>query len=200
MLGESVIGEEGVEHRAGDEVLGEHFDGVVVRDGGIEVGLQAGQELDKGLGVLGILVVEQCFDARDMPLGDDGDVAGPGFPVSAVAALEDDLGVDGVLPFVELREGEDALHLADLSGWPSPLPFSPRLVAADADDLDVVRAAAVEFEQVDRGVEAVVMGTEGLQDLPNDFVLFVVLEGFFWRGVGGDADGEDDVAVAAFPG
>ena len=48
---------------------------------------------------------------------------------------------------------------------------------------------------VDGGVEAVVVGAQGLQDVPDDFVFFVVVEYFFRFLVAGDADGQDDVAV-----
>ena len=48
---------------------------------------------------------------------------------------------------------------------------------------------------VDGGVEAVVMGAEGLQYLPHDPVFIVVLESLLRRLIGGNADGEDDVSI-----
>ena len=69
------------------------------------------------------------------------------------------------------------------------------VAAADADDLDVVGRVLVQLDLVDRGVEAVVVGAQGLEDLPDDLVPLVVLQGFFGGHVGGDADGQDDVAV-----
>ncbi len=55
----------------------------------------------------------QGLDAGDVLLGNGGDVAGPGFPIGAVADFQHHLGVDGVFPLFQLREGEGALHFPD---------------------------------------------------------------------------------------
>jgi len=53
----------------------------------------------------------------------------------------------------------------------------------------------IEFDFVDSGVEAVVVGAQGVEDCPDHFVAFVVVQGFVGLDVGGDKDGDDDVAV-----
>jgi hypothetical protein len=64
-----------------------------------------------------------------------GHVLGPALPIAAVAALEDDAGVDGVLPFLKLREVKAALHLADL-GFAVAIALIAGLAATHADDLN----------------------------------------------------------------
>ena len=60
VLGEVVAFKQGIEHGLGDQVLGEHVDGVGCADGGVEVVLQAGEEFFEGLaGVRGC-----CLPAR----------------------------------------------------------------------------------------------------------------------------------------
>ena len=85
LLGEGVVGEERVEDRPGDQVLREHLDRVVRGDGGVEVVLQALEELVERLGLLRCRLVEERLDAGDVPLGDLRDVAGPSLPIGAVA-------------------------------------------------------------------------------------------------------------------
>lgn len=65
----------------------------------------------------------------------------------------------------------------------------------DGDDFHLLGVGADEFELVDHGVELVVVGAEGLEDFPDDFVDFVVVEGFGGVQAGGNDDGEDDVAA-----
>ena len=97
-----------------------------------------------------------------------GDVLGPVLPVPAVTDLLDDLGVDGVSPLPDLREVEAR-----------PAPAWPRRGVSrskprDADDLQLVGLVLVQLDLVDHGVEALVVGAQRLQDLPDDLVLLVV--------------------------
>lgn len=134
-----------------------------------------------------------------MAAGDVGHVAGPFFPVAALSAFFDDAGVEGVFPFAELGEEGEGHGFLDLAFLIFSRNGGVALVGgiafADADDANLGRGFFVEFDLVDDGIEAVVVGAEGLEDLPDDGVLLVVFEGFLRGGVGGDADGEDDVAV-----
>ena len=64
----------------------------------------------------------------------------------------------------------------------------------DGDDFHFVFVFAVKFQFVDHGVEAVIVGTQGVQHLPDDAVVFVFVEGVGRVESGGDDDGQDDVA------
>jgi hypothetical protein len=67
-------------------------------------------------------------------------------------------------------------------------------VVGPADE-DLFGAAFVEFYFVDGGVEAVVVGAQGVEYRPHHPEALVVVEGFFGFHVGGHHDGDDDVAV-----
>lgn len=115
-LGDGVAGrevgafEEGFEHGAGDEVLGEHAYRVIPADPIVQrlpERCEERVETFDGVGVL-VGVVEQGADAGFLGRGDSGDVAGPGFHVGTVADLLDDPGVQRIAPFVKVREVEGA--------------------------------------------------------------------------------------------
>jgi hypothetical protein len=73
----------------------------------------------------------------------------PSPPSTAVAHLLDDLGVDGVAPLPDLREG-DAPERGPRSGV-------SRVEAAEPDDLQLVALGLVELDLVDHRVEALVV-------------------------------------------
>lgn len=214
MAGEGVFLEEGVEDGFGDEVLGEHFHDFVVGDGVVEVVAEFGGEaLEGGDFAFVFGFFEDGVDAGDMGVGDLGDVFGPFVPVVAVAAFFDDAGVEGAFEFadVELEFGLFGprgrlpgraqcevvgfgfggffLFGGEGDGW-----FGGDFVG-DGDDFHFGGVGADEFQLVDHGVEGVVVGAEGLEDFPDDFVDLVVVEGFGGVHAGGDDDGEDDVAA-----
>ena len=147
-------------------------------------------------------------------LGDFGDLGGPTLEVFAVAAVFDDAAVE---------EGAILLHLlgeAEIEGFLDGAGFAGGggegafLVAVEAggegdggrlggvvavdggDGVDGPVLRLVEAEFVDDGLEAVVVGAEGVEDGPDDAEGVGVVElglGVFVRG---DDDGDDDVAVA----
>jgi hypothetical protein len=102
VCGEVVAAEQGVEHRPGDEVLGEHLDGVVAGDAVVEVAAQAGEERVE-LRCCAVRAGEQALDAHDVLLRDLGDVLGPVLPIAALADLGDDLGVDRLAPALDVE-------------------------------------------------------------------------------------------------
>ena len=173
--GEAVAGEEGIEDGLGNHVLREHFDDVVVADVAIQVVAQFDGEVGEG----GFFVVvggvgQNGVDAVNVGVGDFGDVARPVFPVVAVAAFFDDFGVEGALDFADFewqiflntwRRGFGATDVvaaplfAQGSGsFAATLGFGLDFVG-DGDDFHFVFVFAVEFQFVDHGVEAVIMGT-----------------------------------------
>ena len=126
-----------------------------------------------------------------MCLGNIADVLRPVFPVPAAAALDDDPGVDRISPVVEI--GEVEVELCGHGCTVASVTFV-LVTTTDADDLNLVRAFVVEFQLVDDGVESVIVSAKGLEYLPDNFVLLVIGQGFFWGHVGRDAYGEDDIA------
>lgn len=102
VFGEVVAAEQGVEHRSGDEVLGQHLDCVGFGDAVVEVPAQASDELVERGPHVGVRVLQECFDAGDVGLGDGGHVLGPVLPVGLGADLGNDLGEDCVAEFVDV--------------------------------------------------------------------------------------------------
>ena len=200
--------EEGLEYGAGDEVLGEHLDDLGLGDGGVEIVAQFRHEGTEGASFLFVGgALDDGLDAGDVGARDAGDVAGPVFPVGAADAFFHDPGVEGALEFAggEFDLGLDggiggAGRDADgLAGEPFPEVLSLFFGAADGlvgdgDDLHLVGRRAGEIELVDHGVEAVVVGAERLEHLPDDLVDLVVGEGLVGFHASGDDHGEDDIA------
>ena len=191
--GEAVAGEEGIEDGLGNHVLREHFDDVVVADVAIQVVAQFDGEVGEGgFFVVVVGVGQNGVDAVNVGIGDFGDVARPVFPVVAVAAFFDDFGVEGALDFADFEwqiflntwwRGFGATDVvaaplfAQGSGsFAATLGFGLDFVG-DGDDFHFVFVFAVEFQFVDHGVEAVIVGTQGVQHLPDDAVVFVFVEG-----------------------
>ena len=130
-----------------------------------------------------------------------------------IAALFHDLGVECAfqLADLELEIGLDFGGVAGLGSadgvlvFPAAFPggvlgrggFFLRLVG-DGDDFHLPGVVAGEIDLVDHRIEGVVVGAEGLEDLPDDFVNLVVVQGFVRLHAHGDDDGKDDVA-ALFP-
>lgn len=138
-------------------MLGEHVDGVVAGDAVVEVPAQTYKEVLEGVGHVEVRIEEQGFDASGVAFGDVGDVLGPVFPVATVADLFDDLGVDGVAPLPDLREVQHRLYRRTLGA-----ALDVALEPGDTDYLELVALGLVQVDLVDHGVEAVVVGTQGL--------------------------------------
>lgn len=69
-------------------------------------------------------------------------------------------------------------------------------LVADRDNFDLVADIDAKRRLVDGGVEALVMGAERVENLPDDAVALVVVERFLGRHASRDADGQDDIAHA----
>ncbi len=212
---EAILLEQGVEHRLGDQVLGQHLDDLTVADAVVEIVAQFFGEVFEGGDFAGVgRVFENAQDAADMSVGDLGDVARPVFPVMAVADLLDDPSVDGALDFAyfighfrllgHLPFGvvasailtDTVLTLAGLAVLRATA--APGLflhLVGDGDDFHLAPVGAVEVELVDGGVEAVIVGAQGLQHLPDDPVDLVVVQRFVGRHVGWDHHRQHDVAA-----
>ena len=193
--GEVVLGEQGVEDGFGDQMLGQHADRVLTADGVVEVVAQALDELLELRGHLGGGAGEQGADAGDEGVGDVGDVGGPVFPVGAGADLVDDARHDRFLPFRQGEQRHLLRHPSTVIGRRASVPVGVAVVggavgegfvvvgdgpdvpahqhvAAFAGFLDV--AAGVEGDGVDHRVEPVVVGAQGVEDLPDHLETGVV--------------------------
>lgn len=80
------LAKQGVKHRLGDHVLGQHLNGVVFGDLGVEVVSQFFQERLEHL-PLRRASLHQSPDAGNVGLGDAGHVVGPVLPIAFVAAF-----------------------------------------------------------------------------------------------------------------
>ena len=124
--------------------------------------------------------MEDRTDADGVAGGDVGDVVGPVFPVGAGADLLDDLGVDRCGPFLEGEQGALHAKVVLLVSRVVVVLVGGRWVGVD--DVDgsvgvVSRFVREKSDAVDVGVEAFVMRTQGLEDLPDDVIVLVLVEG-----------------------
>ena len=174
--GEVVMLEQRLEDGPREDVLGDHGHGLMpaygVVDGNRELAVEGVEAPAQGGGV-----AQQPLDASDEAGEDVGHVSGPGFPVLAVAAFLDDLGVDGLGRQVERREGQFEIAVN--------VPV----------DEDAFGRLVVEVDAVDFGVEAVVVGAQRAQHAPDGGEALVVVEFRRRVGVGRHGDGQHDVAV-----
>ena len=100
--GKLVVLEEGLEHGARDDVLREHFDGVLLGEPGVDVAVQTAHELVEGPAVLAV-VGDEGLDALDMLFGNLGNVSGPELPITFWPDFGYHFGVEDVLQVVEVH-------------------------------------------------------------------------------------------------
>ena len=191
---EVVALEQRIEHRLGDQVLGQHGDRVRGGDAVVEVGPQRRHER-----------VELLRDLRGGILGDQGgdplgvlgrhlrNGRGPVLPVLAVPHLLHDLGVDGVPPLLRILERQ-VQHglLAVLVGGDHHRGV---VVHGHRDHVQAVVPVLVEVDVVDHRLETVVVRAQRVEHGPDDLVLLAVLQCGLRRHPGGDAHRQDDVPV-----
>ena len=181
--------EQRLEYGPRDDVLRHHVDGggagYRIVDGGSQFLVEGAEPLAEGF-VSG--AGEQALDAHDEAGEDIGHVGGPAFPVAAVAAFLDDFGEDGLRRQVEGRERE-ARGAALAAG----AIFVSAVAAAGEDD--ALGRLPVEVDAGDFGVEAFVVGTQGVEYAPYGGETLVPVEGLPRVVGGGHGDGQDDIAV-----
>jgi hypothetical protein len=146
--------------------------------------------------VRGCRLFNQGGDAGDVGLGNLGDVACPILPIVASPALLDDLRHDGLGKLVKEElpcTGSFGLMSAgSRSSSSAALPVANvglaalfvglgRQLVADGDDLDVVGNVHAKVGLVYHRVEPFVVRTQGIQNLPDDAVAFVVVQCLFRR-------------------
>ena len=98
---ELVIGEQRIEHRTGDDVLRQHFDGLCRIHGRIKVALQSLEVFIERLFVYAGL--DELGYALDELVRDKSDFLCPVLPIEAVAALLHELGIHAVLQLTETK-------------------------------------------------------------------------------------------------
>ena len=196
ILGTEVVAiEHGVEDRLGDQVLGEHVDGRVLRNRVIEVRSQGRQELLEV--TCDRRVSHPELETGAVTLRDLVDVLGPLLPVAARTHLLHEPRVDRVLPApqgVKVKAHLDApprstaAHVVVL-----PAGFAAR--REGVDDGNLVRLGPVEVDLIDHGIEALVVGAQRLKNFPHDPEDVVVRQDLFRRHARRDRHWQDDVAV-----
>src|SRR5690554_5729310 len=104
MLGKIVPLKQRIKYRLGDQMLSQHFNDVCLTDGVVKVITYLFRKVFKGGDFSGVVwVLQNGLDAVDVRIGDLGNVVGPVFPVVAVAALFDHLGVQGALDLTDFK-------------------------------------------------------------------------------------------------
>ena len=201
-----IVGKEGFEDGARDEVLREHLDALFGRDAGIEVVAEGTDKLVELGGVFSAFSSDETRNARDVFLGYFAHFGRPVFPIEAVAAFLHEFGKDVLLGGTEL-EGElvgnfligDFLRVVAVVGVARECaPSHPGASEPGQADGDFGALVSVEGDGVDVGIEMIVVRTEGIENVPHHGEGLVVVEGFFGGGAFGHDDGDDDVAIFLF--
>lgn len=174
-------------------MLGEHLNGFGLADAGVDISMEAiDVEVEEGFVVF--IGLDEMAYALLVAGSDLCDVVSPLFPVMALSDFEDHLRIEGLLHFVVEKESLDVLFRR-LSHAVSRMSGE---VGAGADD-DFSRFLLIQLELIHPRIETVIVGAKGIQDAPDDFEIVVLVEDGIRIAVGGDDDGNDDVAVF-FPG
>ena len=97
-----VVLEKGLEHGARNDMLREHLYGILLREAGVDVAVQAAHELVEGAAVSAV-VGNEGLDALDVLFGNLCNVLGPQFPVAFGADPGHQLGIEDVLQVVEAQ-------------------------------------------------------------------------------------------------
>ena len=92
-------------------MLRQHFDGLGLADAGVDVGLQAFEELAKHY-LVARVGVDEARDALDLALGDFGHVVGPLLPIAPITYFLYHASKNSPLQFTELHG-----HLATVDGF-----------------------------------------------------------------------------------
>ncbi len=211
VAGEAVIGKQRIEHRLCDQVLGQHLDDFSVADLVVQVIAQLGGEsIERLAGFDLTFVFQQRADAVDMGIGDLGDIVSPVLPVVAVAAFVHHLGVQRTL---DLADFEGHLKLircraVDLGlltdgvlalGLVRRADFQRAGLAlhgiGDGDDFHLAAVRADQIQLVDHRIEAVIVGAQRLQHLPDHGIGLVVVEGLVRLHAGRDHHRQHHVAT-----
>ena len=103
--------EERLKNRLGNNVLREHFNGLLLGDGGVDVLPQAAEKLLKSSLVLPVSL-DEAVDSFGLPLCNFRNILRPLLPVAPVANLLHQTGK------------EDALYVAGIA-WPTVADCSP---------------------------------------------------------------------------
>ena len=165
-----VIGEQRLEDRPRDQVLGHHRHQVLFLQRWIQRLSQVGQEVVEVLPQgESLRALDQTGDTGMDAFGDLGHVRGPLGPVLAVAAFLDDAGMD--------RAGWNPVH--HVQGHLADSILGLAVVFAAADNLDAFGGGLVQVQRVDLQVKAVVVTAQGAQHAPHHLESFVVVQGLF---------------------
>ena len=196
--GKLVVLEEGLEHGARDDVLREHFDGILFRKSGIDVAVQTPHELVEGPAVFTV-VGDESLDARDVLFGNLGNVSGPELPITFWPDFGYHFGVEDVLQVVETHRelGGELLGGTLSAGLAVAVAVLVFVLArgADSAEEDVFGLLFRQFDLIDFGIEAVVVSPQGVQHSPDHLEIGVVFENLVALGIGRNHDRNDDVSV-----
>ena len=196
--GKLVIFKQGLEHGARDDVLREHLDGVLLGEPGVDVAVQTPHELVEGPAVFAV-VGDEGLDALDVLFGNLGDVLGPEFPVAFGADLGHQLGVEDVLQVVEAHRELSGELLGGTLGAGRAVAVAVLVFVLtrgpDSAEEDVFGLLFRQLNFVDLGIEAVVVGPQGVQHGPDHLEVGMIFKHLVALGIGRNHDRNDDISV-----
>ena len=200
--GEMVFLKQRFEHRPYNHVLRQHLNGLLCRNRGVEVLLQHMQE-----GFKLFLVhtrLDKLPDAINKLLGNVANLSSPVLPIQPVANLFHHFGIDAILQFAK-PERELGSHVLIGELCEVVLIVVMRGLRITSQHLErptwhashnnFGRPLLIQTDFVDRGVKLLVVGTEGIENVPYHLKSIVVVEYKIRFGVGRNHHGNDDVPV-----
>ena len=162
-VGETALGEQGVEDRHRHDVLGRHRDEILPIDPLADRGAHRLQEPLERLREPA-LDTERGADAGGDPVGDRGDLLAPASPILTIPAHLHDLGSDDVLegktPLNRVTDPQVRVAVG------AAVASRPVASIAELPPDDDHRWPAAQIGRVDGHVEAFVVGAERLQHVP----------------------------------
>ena len=185
-------------NRLGNDVLCQHFHRLTFVDARIDVFLQSCQKVVKSLALV-FFVFNQVGNALNLSVSNLGYIFCPLFPIPAVAHFLYHTGKYYRLQLLKLQGHLSANVFCGLVGcfifihqWRIAV-FIKGIFRPPHQN--VVGLFAVQFNLVDCSIKAVVMRPKCVENCPNYFVAFVIIQGFVGFHISRNHHGNDNVTV-----
>ena len=182
-LGKAVPGEHRVKDRLGNQVLGQHLDGLLLVNRGVQGLLQALHKLseDGAQFAFGARLIQQMTNHRDVAARNGRNILRPIVPVLASTHLVHNLGVHAVLPLLRgegqgrlLTRGDGILRRLGIVRADAVLLLLRGQVNGLHNNRLGVRG--VQLNLMNRRVHALIVRAKRLQHLPHHLVAFIVAQ------------------------
>ena len=200
ILDEGVIFKERLEYRLCDDVLSQHFNGVIRSHSRIQIFVQPGKKFVKGIPVFPT-VGDQLFNSGNVLLRDCRDILCPQLPITPCSHFFNHAGKDHTLERLEFQIQflldflrNDGIHIDVLFRSTSSAAFALSVPANKTMLLCSLRLP-VFLNFIDFSIKPVVMRPQCVQDGPHDAKAVAFVKSLFRAHGFRDDNGDDNVAI-----